>query len=72
MGILYTSKIASEVTTIWRYTNVYIIIIIIIYFRFALKGAWSSHVNHLNFGVLIGTEECECKHDVLLPKGICS
>jgi len=30
---LTTSISASEVTTIWRYTNVYIIIIIIIYWN---------------------------------------
>jgi len=31
-----------------------------------------DEARHFKFRVLIDTEEYECKHDILLPKGMCS
>jgi len=31
-----------------------------------------GEARHFTFCVLIDTEEYECKHDILLPKGMCS
>jgi len=31
-----------------------------------------GEVRHFEFRVLIDTEEYECMHDILLPKGMCS